>query len=285
MCRPEQLRINIYYHKGGICHEPLRGEQLIFRYSGRTDRSRVFYRLSEDTGTFSFYLIRRQHQFNCLCGNRHFILSFVPAFLPHILLSGMQLFTAPCSALSMFHTVFNWNTALFNRFFFNEGNLTGGVSYKYIWHNLPCCLSLSWPDRMSRVFQRMAFPGYLSEPGLWFLFYSGLTMLMTYTFYTPNIFGRSQAADTAHGHAYFNSVYNVFHGSAYTESTTSIYGHYALFINSTEDSGRKLPDFMLITALIGGLCFLCSFLTLHLMVENTVIRILGCIATLPILSM
>ena len=43
---------------------------------------------------------------------------------------------------------------------------------------------------------------------------------------------------------------------------------------------------MLITALIGGLCFLCSFLTLHLMVENTVIRILGCIAmTLPILSM
>ena len=172
--------------------------------------------------------------------------------------------------------------------FLMEGNLTGGVSYKYVWHNLPLLLVIT----LTGIFCVMFF-------GLWrfrevplktwilYLFYGGMTLLMTYTFYTPNIFGRGQAADTAHGHAYFNSVYNVFHGSAYTEYTTSIYGHYALFYKlPLKIMGGNFLDFVLITALIGGLCFLCSFLTLHLLVDNTVIRILGCISmTLPILSM
>ena len=131
-----------------------------------------------------------------------------------------------------------------------EGNLTGGVSYKYVWHNLPLPLVIT----LTGIFCVMFF-------GLWrfrevplktwilYLFYGGMTLLMTYTFYTPNIFGRGQAADTAHGHAYFNSVYNVFHGSAYTEYTTSIYGHYALFYKlPLKIMGGNFLDFVLITA-------------------------------------
>ncbi|MCH1981892.1 hypothetical protein MCG98_04810 [Ruminococcus sp. OA3] len=186
-------------------------------------------------------------------------------------------------------TLFSIGTLLFLTVsFLMEGNLTGGVSYKYIWHNLPLLLVIVLALIACLVFFSVwHFQDVPVRTWIMVLFYSGLTMLMTYTFYTPNIFGRSQAADTAHGHAYFNSVYNVFHGSAYTESTTSIYGHYALFYKiPLKILGGNFLDFMLITALIGGLCFLCSFLTLHLMVENTVIRILGCIAmTLPILSM
>ncbi|UWP58089.1 hypothetical protein [Ruminococcus gauvreauii] len=186
-------------------------------------------------------------------------------------------------------TLFAIGTLLFLTVsFLMEGNLTGGVSYKYVWHNLPLLLVIVLTVTACLVFFSIwRFREISVRTWILGLFYSGLTMLITYTFYTPNIFGRGQAADTAHGHAYFNSIYNVFHGSAYTEYTTSIYGHYALFYKlPLKVLGGNFLDFMLITALIGGLCFLCSFLTLHLMVENTVIRILGCIAmTLPILSM
>ncbi len=113
-----------------------------------------------------------------------------------------------------------------------EGNLTGGVSYKYVWHNLPLLLVIVLTVTACLVFFSIwRFREISVRTWILGLFYSGLTMLITYTFYTPNIFGRGQAADTAHGHAYFNSIYNVFHGSAYTEYTTSIYGHYALFIS------------------------------------------------------
>lgn len=111
--------------------------------------------------------------------------------------------------------------------------------------------------------------------------------MIGYTFYTPNVFGRYDVADTAHGHAYFNSIYNVYHGCAYTETTTSIYGHYGLFYKiPMKILGGNFTDFILLTACIGALCFLCSFLALHLMAKNSLIRILGCLAmTFPVLSM
>ncbi|MGI6007556.1 MAG: hypothetical protein ACOX8E_08725 [Ruminococcus sp.] len=172
--------------------------------------------------------------------------------------------------------------------FLLEGNLTGGVSYKYVWHNLPFLLvALVTVTGLLLFFKLWKFREIpLSRP-LYILYYGCLTLLIGYTFYTPNVFGRYDVSDTAHGHAYFNSIYNVYHGCAYTETATSIYGHYGLFYKlPLKILGGNFTDFILLTACIGALCFLSSFLALHIMTENSMIRILGCLAmTFPVLSM
>ena len=172
--------------------------------------------------------------------------------------------------------------------FLLEGNLTGGVSYKYVWHNLPLILVILVVVTGLLLFFRIWNFREIPLSGfLYGLYYACLTLVIGYTFYTPNVFGRYDVADTAHGHAYFNSIYNVYHGCAYTETTTSIYGHYGLFYKiPMKILGGNFTDFILLTACIGALCFLCSFLALHLMAKNSLIRILGCLAmTFPVLSM
>ncbi|MGI6010754.1 MAG: hypothetical protein ACOX8H_04540 [Ruminococcus sp.] len=172
--------------------------------------------------------------------------------------------------------------------FLLEGNLAGGVSYKYVWHNLPFFLvALAAVTGVILFFRLWKFQEIPLSNILYGLYYACLTALIGYTFYTPNVFGRYDVADTAHGHAYFNSIYNVYHGSAYTETTTSIYGHYGLFYKlPMKILGGNFTDFILLTACIGALCFLCSFLALHLMIKNSIVRLIGCLAmTFPILSM
>ena len=105
--------------------------------------------------------------------------------------------------------------------------------------------------------------------------------------YTPNIFGRGELSDSYHGHAYFNSVYNIYQGMPYTHNVTSIYGHYALFF--------KIPlklfhgdfrAFVMMLAMVGTLAHVCAFLTLQLLVESRVLRIAGALAiAFPILGM
>lgn len=172
--------------------------------------------------------------------------------------------------------------------FLMEGNLTGGVTYKYVWHNLPFWLViLVIAAGLILFFKLWGFRRTALPKAAYVLYYACLTVLIGYTFYTPNVFGRYDVADTAHGHAYFNSVYNVYHGCAYTETTTSIYGHYGLFYKlPLKILGGNFTDFILLTACAGALCFLCSFLALHIMTGNSMVRILGCLAmTFPILSM
>lgn len=76
-------------------------------------------------------------------------------------------------------------------------------------------------------------------------------------------------SDSYHGHAYFNSVYNIYQGMPYTHNVTSIYGHYALFF--------KIPlklfhgdfrAFVMMLAVVGTLAHVCAFLTLQLLVES-----------------
>lgn len=70
--------------------------------------------------------------------------------------------------------------------------------------------------------------------------------------------------------AYFNSIYNVLHGSPYTENATSIYGHYAILYKlPMKLLGGDLIDFILLNSLIGALCFLAMFLALHFIVKIT----------------
>ena len=50
--------------------------------------------------------------------------------------------------------------------------------------------------------------------------------------------------------------------------------------------GGDLIDFILLNTIIGALCFLAAFLTLHFIVKNDLLRVLGSIAlTFPVLSM
>jgi len=169
-----------------------------------------------------------------------------------------------------------------------EGLIEGGVTYKYIWHNIPLALLIILLVTETIFFFALLRHSRITIPAnLFYLWYMGLTILIGYTFYTPDIFGRMIRADSAHGHAYYNSIYNVFCSAPYTETTTSIYGHYALFFKlPLKIMGGHFTDFILLCALIGAFSFLCMFLALHLLVKNPTLRILGSLAmTLPILSM
>ena len=171
--------------------------------------------------------------------------------------------------------------------FILETNIFGTVAGRYIWHVIPLWLTgaalllgilfffLLVRKTDVKIRDRALYP-----------LYALLTLLTGYNFYTPAVFLRNEA-DRLHMDAYFNSVYNVLHGSAYTENTTSIYGHYAIFYKlPMKLLGGDLVDFILLTALIGGLCFLAFFLTLHFIVRDNLLRIMGAVAmTFPVLSM
>ena len=76
---------------------------------------------------------------------------------------------------------------------------------------------------------------------------------------------KRNGADRLHMNAYFNSIYNVLHGSPYTEYTTSIYGHYGILYKlPMKLLGGDHIDFILLNSLAGALTFLAMFVALHL---------------------
>lgn len=172
----------------------------------------------------------------------------------------------------------------------NEMEQVGSVAGKYGWHTQPLIfgvvlflaelLILAW------MYEKISVPKHDGEWIVW-LTYLVLTVLILYSMYTPNIFGRGELSDSYHGHAYFNSVYNIYQGMPYTHNVTSIYGHYALFF--------KIPlklfhgdfrAFVMMLAMVGTLAHVCAFLTLQLLVESRVLRIAGALAVaFPILGM
>lgn len=171
--------------------------------------------------------------------------------------------------------------------FLLEVNVYATFSYNYIWHVLPLRLILPALTLELICFffclrgSRIRVSDHIMYP-----FYALLTLLVGYNFYTPAVFLRD-TADRLHIDAYFNSVYNVLHGNPYTELTTSIYGHYAIFYKlPLKLLGGDFIDFILLNAFVGALCFLAMFLALHFTVKNNLLRLLGSIAlTLPVLSM
>ena len=86
------------------------------------------------------------------------------------------------------------------------------------------------------------------------LIYAVLTILIFYCMDTPNIFGRAEAGDHFHAHAYYNSVYNVYQGLPYTDTMTSIYGHYGLLFKiPMKLVGGDFRMFVLMIAALGTL--------------------------------
>lgn len=168
-----------------------------------------------------------------------------------------------------------------------EGNIYGGATTRYIWHKLPFWLVVLFLTA-EIVFFFFCYKGSslkLPDAALYIL-YGSLALLICFTYYTPAAF-HGNSSSRLHIDAYFNSIYNVLHGSPYSEYVTSIYGHYGILYKlPLKILGGDFVDFVLLNAVLGALSFLAMFLCLHFMVKNNLLRILGCISmTFPYLTM
>lgn len=179
------------------------------------------------------------------------------------------------------------NLIFFLLMFQLEVNIYGGVSTRYIWHKLPLWLVLLCLAGELALFLLCFRGGTIQLPEYApFFLYGILTVLIGYTFYTPSIFVRGYS-DRLHAHAYYNSIYNVLHGSPYGEEATSIYGHYGILYRlPMKLLGGDFIDFILLNSILGALCFLAMFLAIHFLVKNNLLRLLGALSmTFPVLSM
>lgn len=171
-----------------------------------------------------------------------------------------------------------------------ETEQLGSVASKYGWHTQhPLIIALLFLAEAAIFFWACENVYVPEKKGEWIIWcsYIALALLVFYSMYTPNIFGRGEQSDAYHGHAYFNSVYNIYQGMPYTHNVTSIYGHYGLFF--------KIPmklvhgDFKAFVAMIAGIgmaAHICAFLILELLVRSRALRILGALAvTFPVLGM
>ncbi len=138
------------------------------------------------------------------------------------------LFQKPKAALGASIFLFIANLLFLIRMFQLETEIYGSFSSRYIWQILPFWLVASALIAEAVFFLSFVRKSRISSSS-WGLFalYGTLTVLIGYNFYTPEVFLRN-GADRLHMNAYFNSIYNVLHGSPYTEYTTSIYGHYGI---------------------------------------------------------
>lgn len=171
-----------------------------------------------------------------------------------------------------------------------ETEQLGSVAAKYGWHTQPSVIvAFLFLAELAVFFWSCRNICLPQKDGEWIvrLVYVALVVLVFYSMYTPNIFGRGELSDAYHGHAYFNSVYNIYQGMPYTHNVTSIYGHYGLFF--------KIPmklvhgDFKAFVAMIAGIgafAHICAFLILEMLVKSRVLRVLGALAvTFPVLGM
>ena len=168
-----------------------------------------------------------------------------------------------------------------------EIHIFGGVSSRYIWHKLPFWLVFLFlaGEILFLFFIIRESSLKIPQPAM-YLLYGILTAVTAYCYYTPDYFVRGYS-DRLHADAYYNSIYNVMHGSPYTENATSIYGHYGiLFKLPMKILGGDFIDYIFLLCLLGGLCTLAMCLALHFTVKNNLLRILGAVSlTLPVLSM
>ncbi|MDY3225972.1 MAG: hypothetical protein SOW84_08930 [Candidatus Faecousia sp.] len=139
-----------------------------------------------------------------------------------------------------------------------------------LWCALPltaaaALLAVRFSRRGKDISSRWVFPAYFAV----ILLAGAATLLLDIT-----------RGDLFHGTAYLESIYNVLHGVPYTQTTTGIYGHYALFlapILRLFGSGSLTVMLMMsalicITAAAGIYC-------IHNLIEENWLRILAAFAS------
>lgn len=171
-----------------------------------------------------------------------------------------------------------------------ETEQLGSVSAKYGWHTQPlifgAVLFVLELIMFGWIYGNITIKSQNNEWIVW-IAYIVLTVLILYSMYTPNIFGRGEQSDSYHGHAYFNSVYNIYQGMPYTHNVTSIYGHYALFFKTPMELVHgDFKAFVMMIAIICAVAYFCAFMVLQILVQSPLLRIIGAVAmAFPVLGM
>lgn len=174
--------------------------------------------------------------------------------------------------------------------FRNEEQLLGmvlslGVIEPFLWLKIPKMISVMAVVLGSAfVFLRIKADTSRGKENEFYLFYAGMAVLSGWSLYMPNYL----EADPLHGHAYYVSLYNVVHGRAYDDLFTSMYGHYAIFFKWPLKliGNGNIQDAALLIAILGGLAAFLCMLVIHRFCKNSVVRILGAVASvLPVVGL
>lgn len=107
-----------------------------------------------------------------------------------------------------------------------------------------------------------------------------MVCLSVYAAYKPNVLN-GNGGNLYHFHAYFNSIYHLFHGRPFSGEITSIYGHYAFFFlpfhKITQIIGRnnEVLLVLMVLAALQGISVLLYAYVLRILIDNRFLRILG----------
>ncbi len=212
------------------------------------------------------------------------------ALAPRLLPQEPAAFNRPALKAGSVAVLILGQAVFFAIFTTKETEELGSAAIRYLWHTQPL-----WFMWVIFVAEAVAFIWLYSHTTLHigdsdkplYVLYGILTVLVCYGMYMPNVFARESWGDVYHGHAYFASIYNVYHNVPYDSTVTSVYGHYGILWKIPMEliHGQYLR-FIFLIALLCALIHLCAFLVLHQLVKSRMLRAMGALAiSFPILGM
>ena len=166
---------------------------------------------------------------------------------------------------------------------YNETSILGSPAADYLWHTqtlfsgiiltaaaFSFCAGLlrtSSLDNHKTIEKRICV--LCAQAGILYVYARSL-------FFTNYLF---DGAVAHHANAYYNSVYNVLHGAAYTDISNTIYGNYALFLAPIlKLIGPSMLKFGILMTAVGIVYMLCMAYAINTLVKRTSLQILGFLA-------
>ncbi|MEG1446710.1 MAG: hypothetical protein RSC58_05530 [Ruthenibacterium sp.] len=175
-----------------------------------------------------------------------------------------------------------------NMFFVGDiTNCFGATPQTLLWHSFPWyVVSICFLTVCVAVFSLWKICSTSSNLNMARLFVFAIYALcgVTYLFY---LFQQNLYADAWHQTAYVQSIYNVWYNTPYTELSTGIYGHYALFFKLPMLLlGQNIFSVVFTNALFGVLGLAAAFYVIHQHIHSNGMRVLAAMAmTAPVVSM
>ena len=173
------------------------------------------------------------------------------------------------------------NAAFLMLQFINANQVFASVSDSYIWHEIPIALIIvalvSFFAAFLSITNRVnAFSSDNSKRSniIFWAFGIVIALIAGFANYYPNL-------SSYHFDAYYTSVYNVSHGTPYSDIFGSIYGHYAIFFVPVFSLARllgaknMLAVFALCMAVITFIVYVLVTYSISIFVKNKSIRFLG----------